>query len=54
MEVGDLALRQGDQPDVGEGEVLVEGGNVRLIAADPVERLGDDQINLAAPAVFDT
>ncbi len=53
MKIADLALRQGDQPDIGEAKLLVEESHIGLIAADPVECLGDDQIDLAAPAIFD-
>src|SRR5262249_20040566 len=42
MELGDLALGQGQDADAAEAELLVEGGDVLLVAREPVEGLGDD------------
>ena len=44
MQLADLAFGQGHQPHAGEAQLLVEGGDVLLVARQPVERLGDDDI----------
>lgn len=48
MQLGDLTFSQRDYPDTGKLQVLVEGCNIRLIAADPIQHLGDHDIELPA------
>jgi len=45
MEFGHLALGEGDDPDVGEAGLLVEGGDVLLVAGDAVEALGQHDVD---------
>ena len=52
MQLVDLAFRQGDDHDVREAQVLVEGRNVGLVAAHPVEGLGDNDFERAPPRVL--
>ena len=40
---------QGDDGDAREFEMLVEGRHIGLIAADPVQRLGQQDIERAMP-----
>nr|WP_251366462.1 hypothetical protein [Aeromonas hydrophila] len=47
MKLRDFVLGQGDDGDAREFQMLVEGRHVRLIAADPVQRLGQQDIELA-------
>ena len=49
----DLALGERDERHSGEAQVLVEDRNVGLVAAHPVERLGDHDLEPAAPCVFE-
>jgi hypothetical protein len=44
MEFADLALGERDDADAGEAQLLEEGGDMFLVAADPVERLGHDDV----------
>ena len=46
MQLADLALGQGDDPDAGEAQPLEQAGDVLLVARQPVERLGDDDVEL--------
>ena len=39
MQLGDLALGQGDDPDAVERELLEQRGYVLLVAAEPIESL---------------
>jgi hypothetical protein len=43
-----LAIAEGHEADAGEADQLVEGGNVFLVAGEAIERLGKDNIHLAA------
>ncbi len=52
MELVDFAFRQGDDHHARELQVLVERRHVRLVAAHPVERLGDHKFEQAAPCVL--
>ena len=47
MQFGDFTLGQRDDADAREFQVLVERGDIRLIAADPVQRLGQEDVELA-------
>jgi|GEM_PF-2026179 len=47
MQFRDLAFGQRDDGDAREFQMLVEGSHVRLIAADPVQRLGQEDVELA-------
>ncbi|EXS67951.1 hypothetical protein BF95_02780 [Sphingobium sp. Ant17] len=47
MQFGNLTLCQGDDLHAGELEILVERGNVGLVARHPIQRLG--QQNVEAP-----
>ncbi len=49
MEVGDLALAQGDNPDPAKHRRLVERGNVLEVTGEPVEALGQDDVDLSRP-----
>ena len=53
MQLVDLAFGEGHQRDAGEIEALVERRHVLLVAAQPVERLGDDQVELAGARILD-
>ena len=44
MELRDRAFGQRDDRDAGEGHVLVEGSDVLLVATEPIEQLGDDNV----------
>ena len=44
MQVADLALGQRDDPDAGERQPLEQAGHILLIARQPVERLGHDDV----------
>lgn len=48
MKLGDFPLCRGHDADARELQMLVERGNVRLIAADAVQRLGKQYLELAA------
>jgi hypothetical protein len=45
--LADLALGEGDDPHAGELRLLVEGGGVLEVAREPVEALGEDDLDLA-------
>jgi hypothetical protein len=47
MKLGDFPFRQRGDGDACEFQMLVEGGNVCLIAADAVQRLGQEDVELA-------
>lgn len=47
MKLGDFTLGQGHDGDACKLQMLVERGNVSLITADPVQRLGQQDIELA-------
>ncbi len=49
MQFADLALGEGNDLDAGEAQPLEDGGYVLLVAAQPVERLGYDDIEPAIP-----
>jgi hypothetical protein len=44
MEFRDRAFGQRDYRNAGEGHVLVEGSDVLLVATEPIERFGNDNI----------
>ena len=48
MEFADLAFGNRDKCDVAEADLLEEGGDMFLVAANAIERLGDDQVGGAA------
>ena len=47
MQLADLALAERDDADVGVPHALEEARHVLLVAADAVERLGIDEVELA-------
>ncbi len=47
MQLGDVALGKRDDAHAGETEVLEQGRHVRLVATDPVQRLGQYDFELA-------
>ncbi len=53
MELGDRALGDGDQRHAGEGEVLVERGDVLLVARQAVERFGHDHVEGTGAGVLE-
>ncbi len=52
MQFADLALGEGHELDTGEGELLVEPGDVLLIAAQAIEPLGKDDIERPSPSIL--
>jgi hypothetical protein len=44
VQVCDVALGESDDVDAGEGEALEEAGSVFLVAAESVQRLGEDDV----------
>ena len=48
MQLADLALGQRDNRNAGELEVLIEGGDVRLVATDAIERLCHHDVELSS------
>jgi hypothetical protein len=48
MEFVDLALGQGDDPDIGMPEALVDGSGILLVATNPVQRFRKDNIEATA------
>ena len=53
MQLGNLTLRQGDQRDVCKGQGLPDAGGVLLVAADPVQRLGQHDVEEATLGIGD-
>ena len=51
MQLADLAFRQGEDADAGEGQLLVEGGDVFLVARQAIERLGNHHIEGAGSGI---
>lgn len=49
MQRADLTLGEGDQPHAGKSGQLVEGGDMLLVAGEPVERLGQDKVEPTLP-----
>lgn len=49
--MGDFALGQRDDLDAGEAQSLIDAGHVFLVAADPVQGLGQDDVEHAARSV---
>jgi hypothetical protein len=47
MQFSDLTLGQGDDPDGGKRQALVERGHILLVARQAVQRLGHDHVELA-------
>ena len=47
VEIADLALADGDELHAEEAQPLVERGDVLLVAAEPVERLGEHHVDAA-------
>jgi hypothetical protein len=48
-----LALGQGDQPYPGKAQPLEQSGDILLVARQPIERLGDDDVELPPARVFE-
>ena len=48
----DLALGKGHELDICEGELLVEAGNVLLIAAETIKTFCKDDIERSRASVF--
>jgi len=53
MQFTDLAFRQSHQSYAGEAKLLVQAGNVLLIAREAVEGLGDKNLKAACPGIFE-
>jgi hypothetical protein len=53
VKLGDLALAHRHQPDAGEAEALEDAGDVLLVARQPVERLGDHQLEALGAGVLE-
>jgi hypothetical protein len=53
MKFTDLALGERHDGHVGETKVLEQGGDVCLVTADPVKRLGEDYVEFAALGVLE-
>src|SRR5215831_15013843 len=51
MKLTDLALGDGDNLDGAEAELLVEAGDMLLVAREAVERLGDDDVEGAGARI---
>nr|WP_198375339.1 hypothetical protein [Roseomonas rubea] len=49
MEFRDLAFGQGDDANAGEQRLLVKGGDMLEVAREPVEALGQDDVDAAGP-----
>jgi hypothetical protein len=47
VQIADLAVGDGDEADIVEAAPLVQGGEVFEIAVEPVDALGDDDVDLA-------
>ncbi|SFU18864.1 hypothetical protein SAMN05518861_12023 [Mesorhizobium sp. YR577] len=47
MQFGDFPFGQGDDADASELQLLVERGDIGLIAADPIQCLGQQDIELS-------
>jgi len=52
MELADLALGQGEDAHPAEAQLLVEGGDVLLVAGQPVEGLGHDNVEGAGAGIL--
>ena len=52
MQLADLALGNRDEPNAAEAELLIEGCHVFLVARQPVEGLGDDDVEGSGPGVL--
>jgi len=52
MQFGDFALGQGDDANPGEGEVLEENRHVGLIATDPIQRLGQHDLEFSGLGIL--
>ena len=52
VQLVDLALGESKEPNTCEGELLVEAGNVLLIAAQTIKAFGKDDIERARAAVL--
>lgn len=53
MEFADFAFRQGDDLHARETQALIERGDICLITAQPVERLGQNGVEQTCCGVFD-
>ena len=53
MEFGNLPLGQGNKADAGEFEALEESGDVFLVAREPVEGFGDDDVEGGLARAFE-
>ena len=53
MQLADLALGHRHQPHAGEGQLLEQAGGVLLVAAQPVQRLGDHHLEPTAANVLE-
>ena len=51
MQFGNLAFGDGDQRDAEEAGLFVEGNDMFLVKADPIEAFGDDEVDPTAPGV---
>ena len=53
VKLADLALRQGRDAGAVEGQLLIERRDIRLVAAQAVQRLAQDQVDAAAARVVE-
>ncbi|TCI00679.1 hypothetical protein EJV46_01320 [Roseococcus sp. SYP-B2431] len=53
MQLRDIALGNRHHPHAGESGLLVEAGDVLLVAADAVQRLGEDHLEPTGPGIGD-
>src|SRR5260221_9855320 len=53
VELADLALCQGDHRHASKGEVLVEPGDVLLVAREAIKRFGDDDLEAAGTRILE-
>jgi hypothetical protein len=53
MQLADLAFGQGDDADAGKAQPLEQRGDVLLVARQPVQRLGHDDVERGLPGTFE-
>src|SRR5437879_2785594 len=53
MQLADLTFANRDELHAGEGQLLIEGGYVLLVAGETVERLGDDDVELTPACIIE-
>src|SRR5262249_25040509 len=53
MQFADLTLGKGEEAHAGKSQPLQETSDILLVARQPVERLGDDDVELAASGIIE-